>query len=64
LTFIGICTLFSKIEVISSVRKRYCALGLRLGLGFGLELTEIRFRSYVFSSKCSRFTSIPGYAIT
>jgi len=30
--------------VISSVRKRYCALGL----------AEIRFRPNLFSSKCSR----------
>jgi len=47
---------FSKNDVISLVRKRYCALGLRLqlGLGLGLGLAEIRFRSNVFSSKCSR----------
>jgi len=35
---------FSKNDVISSIRKHYCAWGL----------AEIRFRSNVFSSKCSR----------
>jgi len=43
---------------ISSVRKHYCALGLRFGLeiGLGIELglAEIRFWSNVFSSLCSR----------
>jgi len=45
----GICTVYtcSKNDVISLVRKRYCAVGLELTLG----LVEIRFR---FSSKCSR----------
>jgi len=44
---VGICIL--KYDVISSVRKHYCASGL----GLGLELTEIRFRSNVFPSKCT-----------
>jgi len=39
---------FSKIDVISSVRKHNCALGLGSGLGLGL--AEIRFRSNVFSN--------------
>jgi len=48
--------LSSKNDVISSVRKRYCALGSGLGLEFGFELglAKIRFRSNVFSSKCCR----------
>jgi len=45
---------FSKNDVISSVRKHYCVLGF----GFGLGLAKIRFRSNVFSSKCSRFTKL------
>jgi len=40
----------SKNDVISSVRKHYCAFGLGLGLG----IAEIRFRSNVFPSKCNR----------
>jgi len=40
----GICTLSRKFDVISSVQKDYCALGL----------AEIRFRSNVFSNKCSK----------
>jgi len=52
---VGICTLASKIDVISSVRKRYCALGLGLGLELRLGLAEIHFRSNVFSSKYSRY---------
>jgi len=39
---------FSKNDVISSVRIRYCALGLWLELGLGL--VEIRFRSNMFST--------------
>jgi len=57
---------FSKNDVILSVRKRFCALGLGLEIELGLELVtvwvrvsamlaEIRFRSKVFSSKRSRF---------
>jgi len=48
------CTI-SKNDVILSVQKHYCALGLEsgfgLGFGFGLGLADIRFRSNVFSSK-------------
>jgi len=46
----------SKNDVISSVRKHYCALGIGLEfvLGLRLGLAEIRFWSNVFSSKCSR----------
>jgi len=40
---------YSKNDVISSVRKQYCAIGL-----VSLGLVEIGFRSNVFSSKCSR----------
>jgi len=48
---------FSKNDVISSVQKRYCALGLGLDLWFGLTLglvlglRENHFLSNVFSSK-------------
>jgi len=42
---LGILYTISKNDVASSVRKRYCALGLRLGL------TKEHFRSNVFSSK-------------
>jgi len=44
----------SKNNVISSVRKYYCALGI--GLELGLWLEEIRYRSNVFLSK---FNYIP-----
>jgi len=47
-----VCTFSRKNDVISLVRKHYRALGLGLELGLGL--AEIRFRSNVFSSKCSR----------
>jgi len=49
---------FSKNVVISSVRKRYCALGLGMGV------VEIRFRSNVFSSKCSRSDRIYSLKLT
>jgi len=49
--FFGICTLARKNDVISSGRKLYCALELELSLWLGL--VEIRFRSNIFSSKCS-----------
>jgi len=41
----------SKNDVIFSVRKRYCVVGLELRLGLSLGLAEIRFRSNVFSIK-------------
>jgi len=46
---------FSKNDVISPVRKHYCALDLGLGLelGLGVGLAKIRFRLNVLSSKCS-----------
>jgi len=52
----------SKTDIILSVQKRYCALGLglklTLGLGLGWELglglEETSFRPSVLSSKCSR----------
>jgi len=44
----------SKNDVISSIRKHYCALGLGFVLGIGLGLAEIRFRSNMSSSKCRR----------
>jgi len=58
----------SKNDAIMSVQKHYCALGLELesGLGWelglfeiglGLELAEVKFRSNVFSSKCSNSRS-------
>jgi len=43
---------FLKNDVISSVRKHYCALELEVELG--LVLAEIRFRSNMFLSKYSR----------
>jgi len=49
--FLAICRIFSKNHVISSARKHYSALGLDPGRG----VSGKRFRSNVFSSKCSRF---------
>jgi len=50
---------FSKNDVISCQSENITGictleLGLELWLGLGLEFAEIRFRSNVFSSKCSR----------
>jgi len=44
----------SKNDVISSVRKRYCTLGL----GLELVLVQIRFQSKVSSIKCSRSVTL------
>jgi len=46
------------VHYVEKMTKHYCALGIGLELGFGLELAEICFRSNVFSSKCSRSKQI------
>jgi len=59
---IGLFVHFLQNDVVLSVQKYNCDLGLEfalwlwlgLHLGLGLGLAEIRFRSNVFSSKCSR----------
>jgi len=43
-----ICTLFSKNDIISSVRKRYYALGLVLGLELRLRFSEMFSVNRVF----------------
>jgi len=48
---------FSKNDVISSVQKRYCALGLELKLG--LRLAEIHFQASVVEP----FLFVPRYSI-
>jgi len=56
---------FSKNDVNSSVRKRYCALELRLGrfgqMCFGFSQRRYVLNQTYFSAKCSRFLYFSYY---